>query len=136
MEFIQFHPTGLYTTENQRDFHAPAFLISEAVRGFGGVLRTQDGKEFMVTYMTAVRIVAQEILFARAIDSELKRRGDEFVFLDITHKKKEDILEHFPNIMKIVLNTVLIFQKTLFRWSLWLIMLVEASLLMNMPGRL
>jgi L-aspartate oxidase len=97
MEFIQFHPTAFYNSNLSENFNAPSFLISEAVRGFGGILRTLDGNEFMSKYDVRKELAPRDIV-ARAIDNELKKRGDNHVFLDITHKNKKDIIEHFPNI--------------------------------------
>ena len=92
MEFIQFHPTSLYNPKE-----SPAFLISEAVRGFGGILRRVNGESFMEEYDDRGSLAPRDVV-ARAIDREMKNSGLEFVYLDITHRDKNDILDHFPNI--------------------------------------
>jgi L-aspartate oxidase len=92
MEFVQFHPTALYNPSEK-----PAFLISEALRGFNAILKTQDRKEFMHRYDKRGSLAPRDIV-ARAIDNEIKNRGDDFVWLDCTHLDKKGLLEHFPNI--------------------------------------
>lgn len=92
MEFIQFHPTALYETGV-----SPSFLITEAVRGDGGILRNKDGEAFMPRYDARADLAPRDIV-ARAIDSEMKRTGTEHVYLDCRHMNAEKFKEHFPNI--------------------------------------
>lgn len=93
MEFVQFHPTSLYNPSGEN----PSFLVSEAVRGFGAILKTKDGEEFMEKYDHRKSLAPRDIV-ARAIDNEMKQRGDEHVYLDCRHIDKEAFLAHFPTI--------------------------------------
>ncbi|MBI1805365.1 MAG: L-aspartate oxidase [Ignavibacteriae bacterium] len=97
MEFIQFHPTTLYNSGS------PAFLISEAIRGFGGILKTKNGEEFMNRYDERGSLAPRDIV-ARAIDTELKRKGDEYVLLDLRHLQTDDVKSHFPHIYETCLT--------------------------------
>jgi L-aspartate oxidase len=93
MEFIQFHPTSLFNPAGDN----PSFLVSEAVRGFGGILRSKDGEEFMIKYDARKSLAPRDIV-ARAIDNEMKIRGSEHMYLDCTHLDKDKFYDHFPNI--------------------------------------
>ncbi|MBN8687181.1 MAG: L-aspartate oxidase [Chitinophagales bacterium] len=93
MEFIQFHPTALY----EPGVRGQAFLITEAVRGDGGILRNKKGEAFMERYDPRKDLAPRDIV-ARAIDSEMKKSGIEHVWLDCRHFTKEKFTEHFPNI--------------------------------------
>ncbi|MBO0932401.1 L-aspartate oxidase [Fibrella aquatilis] len=92
MEFIQFHPTALYEPGKK-----PNFLISEAVRGFGGILKNIKGETFMENYDPRLSLAPRDIV-ARAIDSEMKKSGSQHVYIDVTHLDYEKFVEHFPNI--------------------------------------
>jgi len=94
MEFVQFHPTSLYNPGE-----TPSFLISEAVRGFGGILRNGKGLDFMPRYDERGSLAPRDIV-ARAIDNELKISGDEYLYLDCTHLEETELKESFPNITK------------------------------------
>jgi L-aspartate oxidase len=91
MEMFQFHPTCLFHP------HAKNFLISEALRGEGGILRNAAGEAFMARYDPRKELAPRDIV-ARSIDAEVKRRGDDCAFLDMTHLPKSFLIEHFPNI--------------------------------------
>lgn len=93
MEFVQFHPTALY---HPGETH-PAYLITEAMRGYGGILRLPDGSEFMQKYDERLSLAPRDIV-ARAIDNEMKIHGLDHVCLDVTHKDPEETRHHFPNI--------------------------------------
>jgi L-aspartate oxidase len=92
MEFIQFHPTSLYDPERK-----PSFLITEALRGFGAVLKNLSGERFMNRYDSRGSLAPRDIV-ARAIDNEMKIWGDDHVWLDCTHLNKEGLKDHFPNV--------------------------------------
>lgn len=93
MEFVQFHPTALY---HPGETH-PAYLITEAMRGYGGILKLPNGETFMENYDPRLSLAPRDIV-ARAIDNEMKMRGDDHVWLDVTHKDPEETKHHFPNI--------------------------------------
>jgi len=94
MEFVQFHPTALWHPGDH-----PNYLITEAMRGYGGILKTLDGKEFMHKYDPRLSLAPRDIT-ARAIFNEMKLHGCDHVLLDVTHKEAEETKRHFPNIYK------------------------------------
>lgn len=92
MAFIQFHPTSLYNPGER-----PSFLISEAMRGFGAKLRLRSGEEFMSKYHPMGSLAPRDVV-ARAMDNEMKIRGEDYVYLDVTHLDPRAVIDHFPNI--------------------------------------
>ena len=92
MEFVQFHPTSLYNPGE-----TPSFLITEALRGYGGILRNEKGADFMKDYDERGSLAPRDIV-ARSIDNEMKMSGGEHVYLDCTHLEAKELKEHFPNI--------------------------------------
>jgi L-aspartate oxidase len=94
MEFVQFHPTALYNVKG-----GTSFLISEAVRGFGAYLKNKKGHRFMLDYDNRGELASRDIV-SQSIDSELKKSGESYVFLDCTHLDSKTFIKHFPNIYK------------------------------------
>ncbi|WP_289735793.1 L-aspartate oxidase [Paramuribaculum intestinale] len=92
MEFIQFHPTALFHPGDR-----PSFLITEAMRGYGAILRNPAGERFMEKYDPRLELAPRDVV-ARAIDSEMKAGGHDHVYLDVTHKDPGETRHHFPNI--------------------------------------
>ncbi len=92
MEFVQFHPTALYNPAER-----PSFLITEALRGAGAILKDKSGVEFMAKYDERESLAPRDIV-ARAIDNEMKLSGDDHVYLDARHLSQDVLLHHFPNI--------------------------------------
>ena len=100
MEFVQFHPTSLYLPG--ADFGGRSFLITEAVRGDGGLLTNLAGERFMPAYDPREELAPRDVV-ARAIDDQLKKRGEDHVWLDISHQPADAVLAHFPNIQETLL---------------------------------
>ena len=92
MEFVQFHPTSLYNPGE-----SPSYLITEAMRGYGGILKNQLGEKFMNKYDERGSLAPRDIV-ARAIDNEMKIHGHDFVYLDVSHLEEKALKKHFPNI--------------------------------------
>ncbi len=92
MEFVQFHPTSLYDPNTR-----PSFLITEALRGYGAVLKNMSGEQFMKRYDSRGSLAPRDIV-ARAIDNEMKIWGDDHVWLDCTHLNSDGLKDHFPNV--------------------------------------
>lgn len=102
MEFVQFHPTALYSNKIKEKY-GRFFLITEAVRGEGAVLRNSDGEEFMYKYHEMKDLAPRDVV-SRAIYNEMKKNNSQNVFLDITHKSRDYLKKRFPSIFKICLE--------------------------------
>ena len=92
MQYIQFHPTTLYNPTER-----PAFLITEAMRGYGAILKLPNGKEFMHKYHPMGSLAPRDVV-ARSVDHEMKITGAEYLYLDVRHKPAEETIRSFPNI--------------------------------------